>query len=291
MTAQLPASPRPLQGGRSAPRFKDALAVHISPFERRAAHLVERVRPPSLRSFDQIPMRADDLIRQVKLIGPYLEAQSVLFMGDADCTSLMLGLLGKLGYNMPAMMHVVDFDERLLLHMRHFSVRHGFADRLHTCLYNAFDPAPLDLLGQFDWFYTNPPYGSNNNGTSARLFVARGCEMTRNGGSGCIILPDDVTRPWSHNAMAATQRFLLEYGWMVKEKLDDMHAYHLDDDKTLLSSTMIVRHNPPGDSPVEQSPYAGRRVGFEEIPGFYGRSMLPPYAHYVRLRGEDYDWS
>lgn len=291
MTAELPASLHPQQSGRSAPCFKDALTVHISPLERRAALLVERVRPPSLRCFDQIPMQADDLIRQVKLIGPYLEGQSVLFMGDADCTSLMLGLLGKLGYSMPTMMHVVDFDERLLLQMRRFAVRQGFADRLDTRLYNAFDPAPIDLLGKFDWFYTNPPYGSHNNGASARLFVARACEMTRTGGSGCIILPDDVARPWSHNAMSATQRFLLASGWMVKEKLDDMHAYHLDDDKTLLSSTMIIRHNPPSDASVEQSPYAGRRVGFEEIPGFYGRSILPPYAHYIRLKGEDYDWS
>jgi N4-bis(aminopropyl)spermidine synthase len=291
MATQLSVPLRSTQGGLSTTRFKDALAVPIHPLERRAARLIERVRPQSLRSFDQIPMRADDLIRQAKLIGPYLADQTVVFMGDADCTSLMLGLLGKLGHEMPAKMQVVDFDERLLVRMRFVAMQHGFADRLETHLYNTFDPVPADLLGRFDWYYTNPPYGSHNNGASARLFIARGCEMTRTGGRGCIILPDDVTRPWSHHAMTATQRFLMDYGWMVKEKMDDMHAYHLDDDKSLLSSVMVVNHNPPMGSPIEQVSYAGRRVAFEEIPGFYGRNVTPPYPRYVRLKGEDYDWS
>jgi hypothetical protein len=43
----------------------------------------------------------------------------------------------------------------------------------------------------------------------------------------------------------------------------------------LSSSLVIVDSVVESDYPV--MPFAGRRVDMEEIPNFYGRSILPPY--------------
>lgn len=242
---------------------------------RRAITLIEQARPLALRAYDQIPMKADDLLFQARFIAPYLAHQHVAFVGDYDSTSALLGLLGTRGTPLPATMLVLDFDERVLASVQALALRYGFADRLTVRRYNVFDPLPQDLLGQYDWFYTNPPYGSCNNGESARLFITRGCELTHGGGRGCIILPDDPRRRWAQQAMLATQQFLTEHYWLVREKFDEMHHYHLDDDRDLASSLLIAEHVPDAYGAHRRLPYAGRHVATTEIPQFYGRSVLP----------------
>jgi predicted methyltransferase len=240
--------------------------------------------------FDQIPMLPADHVRQIKIMAPYLAGKDVAFMGDSDGASLLLGLLGAHLGKLPRHMLLVDFDERLLVAARAFAQQHGFSHLLTTRLYNAFDPIPLDLRGQFDWFYTNPPYGSHNEGASVRLFVTRGSELTRAGGHGCIILPHDGERDWTRSAMRETQRFLVQHDWVVIEKLRGVHRYRLDDDRQLTSSLVLVDHT-PGDQATPM-PYAGRRVAFAEIPLFYGRTVNPPYPRYIRADGTlDCGWS
>ena len=95
--------------------FSDSLAVKITSSDRAAVKAVSQVRPQSLRSFDQIPMRPLDLIRQVKLMAPYLAGKSVVFLGDHDGTSLLLGILSRdQAYPKPKSMLILDFDERLV---------------------------------------------------------------------------------------------------------------------------------------------------------------------------------
>jgi N4-bis(aminopropyl)spermidine synthase len=268
------------------------MSPSITPAERQAAALVERLRPPSLRQFDQIPMRSSDLLRQVKLMASYLAGKSVAFVGDSDSTSLLLGLLSQLGSPRPAHMLVVDFDERLLTVLRTQAQQYGFGDILEVRRYNVFDPIPADLLGKYDWYYCNPPYGSRNDGASARLFITRGCELTKpHNGRGCIILPDDSYRAWARRAMITTQQFLSWHGWTIREKLEQMHQYHLDDDKELASSMLLVEYSAYGDGSALPMRYEGRRVEFSEIAYFYGRNVLPPYPRYIRADGTfDQDW-
>jgi hypothetical protein len=260
--------------------------VPVTAADRRAVTLIEQARPQALRIYDQIPMRADDLLHQAKLIGPLLGGMAVAFVGDYDSTSALLGLLGTLGDPQPARMLVLDFDERVLAAVQGIAGRHGFAHRLEVRRYNVFDPVPADLIGRYDWFYTNPPYGSCNNGASARLFIARGCELTRRrDASGCIIVPDDPTRPWTRRAMLATQQFLAAHNWLVREKLDGMHRYHLDDDRHLASALLLVDHVRDAYGVSRPVPYAGRRVDVSEIPQFYGRAVAPPYPEYINRTG------
>lgn len=199
-----------LQKNGLAPQsLKDKLLVRITKDDLEAVQIIEQTRPKSLRAYDQIPMHSIDLLCQVKLIASYLAGQSVVFMGDHDSTSLLLGLLSKQQtFSKPTHMLLLDFDERLLLAANALADQYGFNDILDVRLYNVFDPVPPDLIGQFDWFYTNPPYGCRNEGESARLFITRCCELARlDGANGCIILPHDPYRPWTHSAMLATQKF------------------------------------------------------------------------------------
>lgn len=269
--------------GAQLMRLRHWLRVPTTTDELRIAKLIDRSRPPSLRMFDQIPMHYRDHVRQAKLLAPYLADRTVAFMGDSDCTSLLLGLLSRLGMPLPARMLLLDFDARLLNIATDIAESNGFGHILETRLYNAFDRLPKDFIGQFDWFYTNPPYGSNNLGDSARLFITRGCELVRSDGQGCIILPHDRQRDWTRTAMLETQLFLTRHGWAVNDKVRELHTYKLDDDRRLASSVMLVEH--VASVQCQPMPYADRGVAFEEIPLFYGRGVKLPYPRYVRADG------
>lgn len=274
--------------------IRQSLSSNVSDQDLRAAKSLEKIRPLALREFDQIPMRSHHLLQQVKLIAPFLAGQSVVFMGDHDSTSLLIGLLGARGrIPLPSHMLLLDFDERLLVVAENFARRAGFGDLLECRLYNVFDPVPSDLIGRFDWFYTNPPYGCRNNGESARLFITRCCELARQDNShGCIILPDDPQRLWTRASMLTTQRFLCNSGWTVGEKINKFHQYHLDDDSELSSSMLIVESNELIRLVPNPMPYVGRKVDFGEIENFYGYSVSPPYPHYIRYDNRfDYNWS
>jgi hypothetical protein len=249
--------------------------------ERRIAGIVEAARPKALRDFDQIPMHSRDLIRQARRIAPQLADKNVAFVGDYDGTSIVLALLSKLGLARPRRMLLLDFDERILQAYAELAERYRFGNLLGFSLYNVFEPLPHGLNGQFDWFYTNPPYGSNNHGASGRLFITRGCELVHpTNGRGCIILPDDPVREWSQRGMLETQQFLSEHGWLVREKSLGLHGYMLDDDPSLRSSQMIISRV-GGGSKWPVMPWSGRKVDSREIPWFYGRTVSPPYPTYI----------
>ncbi len=264
--------------------------TQVAAIERAAVAVVEQARPPALRVYDQIPMQGEDLIRQVRLVAPLLADRAVAFVGDYDSASALMGLLGaRSGVPCPSHMLVLDFDERVLTTLEMLARRYGFADRLEVRRYNVFDPVPWDLVGRYDWFYTNPPYGASNSGESARLFIARGCELVQLNGHGCIILPDDADRPWTRRAMIATQQFLTAHNWLMGAKLDEMHRYHLDDDPNLASSLLLVEHVDDADYLHRTMPYCGRQVRMSEIPHFYGRSVAPPYPAYIAADSRDVD--
>lgn len=253
-------------------------------------HLVQHARPPSLRAFDQIPMRSSDLLRQAKLLAPRIANSRVAFVGDSDGLSLLLGLLGARSDVRPAALHLLDFDERLLKAALDVADQRGFGDLLHIWRYNVFDPVPAALEGCCDFFVTNPPYGMRNEGASARLFIARGTELiTPSSGQGGIILPDDPARPWTEQAMSKTLKFLEHHGWVPQDRQRAFHRYHLDDDPELASDFVLVARALGAAAP---SPYTGRRVDVTEIPHFYGHGTPAPYPRYIRVDGTfDNDWT
>lgn len=249
----------------------------------------EQARPKSLREFDQIPMRRSDLLASVKAVAPQLAGKRVAFMGDHDGVSVILGLLAAHSL-MPAPQHmeILDFDQRLLDKARELALKHGFHDKLSVTLYNAFDAVPPELIGRFDAFYTNPPYGKSNEGASVRLFTTRGMELaSRPGAMGYIVLPYDDERQWTRTAKDSTTQFISDQNWKVTDFVTGQHAYHLDDDPEMKSALLTVK---AGGSTLAAPPWAGRAVGQYEIAHFYGRSVRPPYPRYILRNGQRACW-
>lgn len=254
--------------------------------------LIQNNRPPSIREYDQIPMRSTYLLAHAKYISTKFKKKRVVFIGDHDCVSLLIGLLSYNGYSlMPTKMLVLDFDERLLLFIKNIAHKYGFSNHLDVMLYNAFDPIPRALNFNFNYFHTNPPYGSRNNGESARLFISRGLELVKAhpAAQGCIILPDNGKREWTQKSMQETQKFLINLNWKIEEKINNAHKYHLDDDPELPSSRLIISRSTQDEILLPN--IAGRRVRNDEIPHFYGRTVFPPYPRYIKWNGmHDFKW-
>jgi Branched-chain polyamine synthase A C-terminal domain len=259
--------------------------------DRMIGDLIERARPPSLRAFDQIAMKTSDLIYQVRAIAPHLADRKVVFLGDDDLTSLVLGLLAVRGGPCPTEMLVLDFDLRLLASARAFAAEHDFGHLLAVRPYNVFDSLPEELRGHYEWFYTNPPYGSCNEGLSTRIFLGRAMELTdERFGYGCAILPCASKRPWADVAWSQTKQFFYDHGWEILENIDGAHRYHLDDDPDLTSSAILVRRSRP--DLIGQIPFEGRRIDMVEIRNFYGRESEPPFPRYILEDGSyDFDWN
>ena len=240
----------------------------------------EAARPPSLRQYDQIPMIRNDLLASVKAAAPQLVGKQVAFMGDHDGVSVLLGMLASKGLvPAPLGMRILDFDERLLIRARQIAERFGFSHLLDVSLYNAFDAVPPSLLGRFDAYYTNPPYGMSNAGASVRLFMTRGMELASNAGArGYIVLPYDSQRVWTQEAREQTLRFVNEHGWDVVNFISEIHSYHLDDDSQLKSALLTIEAGP---GQRRRLPWQGRGVEYHEIDHFYGRSIKAPYPRYL----------
>ena len=272
-----------------ASELKDSIFARVSEEELELLSILEANRPEPLRAFDQIPMQGADLLFQVKMVAPQLAGKDVVFVGDYDSSSLLLGLLSSRGFvEAPSRMTLVDFDERLLESARKLAKAYNFGHLFEARLYNVFDPVPKDLERRFDAFYTNPPYGASNMGESTRLFINRGCDFVKDEqATGYVIMPSDKERFWTREAMYHTQHFLVSHGWRVDTLINEMHGYHLDDDQSLMSSLLIAEKEAAYSRFAQVMPYTGRTVDQREIKHFYGKLVLPNYPHYINEDGQE----
>ena len=224
-------------------------------------------RPRPNRDIDQIFMLPGSQLNQAKLVSDYLRDREVVFVGDGDCMALTLGLLAKEGViEGPAFMRVLDFDQRIVEFIGKASQQFGFHEKIEAHLYNVKNPIDPRWRHRSDVFYTNPPYGSRNEGFSAKAFLGRCMELCGPVGSwGIAILPYHHHEEWSRRAMLSVQSFLLKHGYLVSEMLLEMHSYHLDDNPRLLSGTVVV------DRATEVvEPFGERSLTSEELSYFYG---------------------
>jgi len=241
-------------------------------------------RPRPIRSIDQIYMLIGSQLNQAKLISDYLRGRSVAFLGDGDCMSLVLGILAKEGkgiINPPSYMVVLDFDERILNFITKTSRYFGFHELIEVHRYNVRDPIPENLIEQSDLFYTNPPFGSKNEGKSGIIFLARCMELCKQIGSwGITLLPFHHHESWSRTAMLNIQDFLVRYGYVVSEMLRGMHSYHLDDNPRLLSGTLVLDR-----IKYVEPPYRGKVIPYNELKSFYG-SAQKNFPDYINKQGK-----
>ncbi len=234
-------------------------------------------RPPPLREFDQIYMKTGDMVMQSEFIARWADGKRLAFIGDGDAISVCTAYLHHrdiLPYG-PARVTVFDFDERICRAVERFAD----AERLETLsarLYNCLEAFPA--VGEFDCFYTNPPWGASNEGESVKLFMERGMEATGYAGAGVLVVADDPELPWTREVLANLQQAALDAGYFVQQQMPQVHSYHLDDAPELRSCNVIIEPTGAGrvtDSVAVSDP--------ERLANFYGRDSTPQ-VRYVRER-------
>jgi predicted methyltransferase len=180
-----------------------------------------------------------------------------------------------LGYG-PTEIAVFDFDERVCGAVTRFADRESLV-QLRASLYNCLDVFPCP--GEFDCFYTNPPWGASNDGESVKVFVQRGMEAVGYAGQGMVVIADDDELEWCQRVLANVQRFSVESGFFVQRMTSQLHRYHLDDAPDLRSCNVILRALPASRPPGPSVPISDP----ERLANFYGRDSAPR-VRYVRER-------
>lgn len=255
---------------------------------RRAINAVSDViqnRPLPLREFDQIYMKAGDMVLQTSLIAQRFEGRRLVFMGDGDSISLCLAYLmhREVLDGGPEEILVLDFDERMVRAVERFADKERIGDRIQARLYNCIDRLPDDLLGKFNAFYTNPPWGASNNGESVKVFSERCFEACGPDSVGVVVIADDPKVPWSQRVLAETQKFALDNHFYVQEMQTNLHEYHLDDAPDLRSCNLFFRSHPDRVLPTKSYPLFAQRVE-----GFYGKDQNLRVQHVREAARVDY---
>lgn len=233
-------------------------------------------RPLPLRNFDQIYMKAGDMVLQSEFVARWADQKRLAFIGDGDAISICVAYLharGIVDYG-PTQITVFDFDECICSAVERFADKERL-QTLHAVRYNCLDAfvGPTD----FDCFYTNPPWGAYNNGESVCVFMQRGMEVCSYAGEGLLVIADDDVLEWPKAVLARAQQFAIDSGFFVQKMMPKMHSYHLDDAPNLRSCNLLLRalpgNRPPGPSmPVTDA---------NRLQNFYGRGGAPK-VKYVR---------
>lgn len=225
-------------------------------------------RPRPLREVDQIYMKAGDMVLQSEFVAKWADNKKLAFIGDGDAISVCVAYLkrrGILGYG-PSEITVFDFDERICGAVNRFADKERI-EMLSAKLYNCIDAFPN--VGEFDCFYTNPPWGASNDGASVHVFTERGMQAVGHKGEGMVVIADDHELEWPQQVLASTQRFALDQGFFVQRMASKMHAYHLDDNPALLSCNLMLKAL-PGNS---VSGVSASITDPERLNNFYGREQ------------------
>lgn len=236
-------------------------------------------RPRPLREFDQIYMKAGDMVLQSEFVARWAQERSLAFIGDGDAISVCVSYLharGVLSYG-PSKITVFDFDERIVSAINRFADKERL-ETLEARLYNCLDSVPDDC-GSFDLFYSNPPWGASNGGKSVIIFARRGMELIGFQGEGLLVIADrDPELSWTEEVLANVQHFASQQGFYVGKMMGPMHQYHLDDNPELRSCNLVLHSRPGNERSGESKP-----AEVAEVQDFYGAGVAPR-VRYVRER-------
>jgi predicted methyltransferase len=237
-------------------------------------------RPPPLRDTDQIYMKLADMFLQADHVSRYMDKKRVVFIGDGDAIGLSIVHLKRQGIleKGPSFVHVLDFDERVVNSIKRFAKRKGYMEDITGTLYNVADPLPKELWQSFDVFYTNPPFGSSNEGTSIEIFVRRGIEAIGDNATGCIVMADYDEVDWPQNISYNTQQMMIREGFYVVEMIPRLHSYHLEDAPELTSCSLVMKR-----LRFIPQPYSSQSIRPEEKERFYGEDA-PLRWKYIKDR-------
>jgi len=235
-------------------------------------------RPPPLREFDQIYMKTADMLLQAEHLSKWLDGKDTIFIGDGDAIGLSLMHLHSKNIisKGPKSIKVLDFDERIVNSINGFAESYGLTDIISAELYNVADKLPEKFWRKFDAFYTNPPYGGSNKGSSVEVFINRGIEAAAPQSVACIVVADYPLLEWPRRVLKKTQVMLLRKKFIIVEMLPQFHHYHLDDTPDLTSCSLIANRDG-----CESLAYSSENLGKDLLANFYGEEA-PLKIRYIR---------
>ena len=171
------------------------------------------LRPASLPQLDQAHATPETALRRAlyMLEEGDLAGRSVLFLGDDDLTSVAAGLLG-----VARRLTVIDVDERLLETIEEVSEKEGLG--IECVHHDLREPLPEDLVGEFDTFFTDPPYTP----AGLRLFLSRGIQALRRRKTASVYLAFADKPPLE---MLEVHRAILGMGLFVEELIPRFNEY------------------------------------------------------------------
>lgn len=240
-------------------------------------------RPRALREFDQIYMKAGDMVLQSELVARWAKNKRIAFIGDGDSISVCVAYLHKSGivdYG-PKEIAVFDFDERICGAITRFADKERLG-QLRSHLYNCLEAFPS--AGSFDCFYTNPPWGASNDGESVKVFMQRGMEATGYQGEGMVVIADDDELEWPKRVLSTIQKFAIGSGFFVQKMMPQLHLYHLDDNPDLKSCNMIFKALPANKPRGASKPIKEEK----RLTNFYGRDNKPKVRFVREKKRLDY---
>jgi predicted methyltransferase len=241
-------------------------------------------RPAPLRIFDQIHMKAGDMVLQSEFVARWADGKRLAFIGDGDAISVCVAYLKArniIDYG-PSRITVFDFDERICSAIERFADKERI-ENLSAQLYNCFDAFPGPT--SFDMFYTNPPWGASNEGASVCVFMRRGMEATGYRGEGLVVIADDDDVEWPARVLARVQQFAITNNHFVQKMMPKMHTYHLDDAPDLRSCNLVFKALPP---PGTEPPPSDSITDPHQLADFYGRGKGPRVRYIRETKRVDY---
>lgn len=228
-------------------------------------------------------MKAADMVLQSELVAHWADGRRLAFLGDGDSISVCVAYLRAraiVGYG-PTSIKVFDFDERMVNAIKRFADKERL-DTLDAELYNCLDALPTSE--QFDSFYTNPPWGASNAGSSVNAFVQRGAELLHYEGDGLVVMADDPSLDWTKTVLANVQAHASELGFYVSRLMPQLHSYHLDDNPDLRSCNLFIRSRPENGRVFQSEAL----TDVARLRDFYGSGLLPDVRYVREKKRVDY---
>lgn len=135
-----------------------------------------------------------------------VQGKSVIFLGDDDLMSLLVGLSG-----LASKVTVIDIDRRITAFIKSVIRQRGL-ERIDVLNRDLRKPLPKSLLGNFDTFFTDPPYSEDETIT----FLSRGFEALKDRGTGYFCL-DKVQKN--------VQCFILNHSFIITDLVRNFNNY------------------------------------------------------------------
>ena len=219
------------------------------------------------------------MVIQSGIVADWADGKRVAFIGDGDAISVCVAYLKNRGIldKGPSQIDVFDFDERICDSITRFADKERIDETLKAHLYNCIDAFPNP--GEFDCFYTNPPWGAHNEGESVKVFAQRGMEAIGYQGEGTIVIADDHELEWAQNVLVATQQQVLDSGFFIQRMMRRLHSYHLEGAPELRSCNLFVKALPGNKTTVLTQAITNPAL----LEKFYGRDK-DLRVRYVRQR-------